>query len=327
MGVDWSGYIQTGIGIVVSVILFLLGYRQTIGADKERARAASEAVYRAILKRVALEDYQPRLIDITRLVEGKAQQFQVKPKSLVTPEQLMSRLYADIYDNELIGPSVRGEIQKRVETALDELAKRDLGRETVFALSRNIIEGGSLLLPLLVVGAALVGTLASNSTGIIQGENFPANWQVFLAALGAVTAVLVLRLRVDSVSLTLVDVFEVVLGPWVKRKNLSSLVIKTLEDMNLPYQLRGVGWDITTESGGTTLGLVLKDWQGSVELADISKLLYHIQQMSRMFAVERTIVVVRRPIRQLPTVALKEANVDICTIDQLRTYLGEYSAA
>lgn len=56
-----DGYIQTAIGVLVSVVFFVIGYRQTIGARKERAAAANRAVYKALLRRLVLESYSPKL--------------------------------------------------------------------------------------------------------------------------------------------------------------------------------------------------------------------------------------------------------------------------
>ena len=52
-----EGYLQTGVGILVSLILFVIGYRQTIGAKKERSKNANISIIRTIMRRMVLEDY------------------------------------------------------------------------------------------------------------------------------------------------------------------------------------------------------------------------------------------------------------------------------
>ncbi|EGL17257.1 MULTISPECIES: hypothetical protein [unclassified Paenibacillus] len=49
-----EAYIQTFIGIAVSVLLSVIGYRQTIGAAKERQRNANKEIESLLLKRVLL---------------------------------------------------------------------------------------------------------------------------------------------------------------------------------------------------------------------------------------------------------------------------------
>jgi hypothetical protein len=68
-----EGYLQTGLGILVSLILFVIGYRQTIGAKKERTKNANSSITRVIMRRMVLEDYSPVYKDITRVIEGKAE--------------------------------------------------------------------------------------------------------------------------------------------------------------------------------------------------------------------------------------------------------------
>jgi hypothetical protein len=61
-----NGYLQAGIGIAVSILLFWLSYRQTIGAKKERTKNANRSLHRAVMRRMALEDYSPKFKDISK---------------------------------------------------------------------------------------------------------------------------------------------------------------------------------------------------------------------------------------------------------------------
>ena len=96
-------------------VLFLFGYRQTIGARKKRVRAANNAVHRALVRRMVLESYQPRYDDITRILEGKAREFQVSADDLYSEEQVLNQLFTEVFDNDLIAPLQRTEIEKRLE--------------------------------------------------------------------------------------------------------------------------------------------------------------------------------------------------------------------
>lgn len=100
-----DGYLQTGLGILVSLILFVVGYRQTIGARKERAKNANSSVHRAIMRRMVLEDYAPVYNDVTRLIEGKAREFQVSLNLLFSEEQILNSLYTEVFDSDLKKPN------------------------------------------------------------------------------------------------------------------------------------------------------------------------------------------------------------------------------
>lgn len=44
------------VGVALTILFFVVGYRQTIGARKERARAANKAATDAIFRRLTLEE-------------------------------------------------------------------------------------------------------------------------------------------------------------------------------------------------------------------------------------------------------------------------------
>jgi hypothetical protein len=106
-------------GIVVSIFLFLIGYRSTIGAKKERVRAANKEIIESLLKRLVLEDFSPRLNEIDRFAAGKAIDYLLKANNVLTTDQIIDILYARVLDNDLIGPEQRRKIVNRLR-ALSE---------------------------------------------------------------------------------------------------------------------------------------------------------------------------------------------------------------
>ena len=61
-----SEYLLGIAGIAISVGLFFVGYRQTIGAKKERIRSANDETEKILVRRIVLEEYTPRVEDIAR---------------------------------------------------------------------------------------------------------------------------------------------------------------------------------------------------------------------------------------------------------------------
>ncbi len=80
-------------GIALSVLFFVAGYRQTIGAKKERANSANADVEKILVRRIFLESYTPRLGDISRLLEGKARDFRVRTEDLHTLSQVLNSIF------------------------------------------------------------------------------------------------------------------------------------------------------------------------------------------------------------------------------------------
>src|SRR5437016_4204716 len=73
---------------------------------------------------MVLENYEPRYSDISRLLEGKAREFQVSADDLYSEEQVLNQLFTEVFDNDLIAPSQRTEIEKRLEDVFSQLITR-----------------------------------------------------------------------------------------------------------------------------------------------------------------------------------------------------------
>ena len=87
-----AGESLTIIGIAVSVSLFLLGYRQTIGARRERIRAANAELERILVRRIVLEKYTPTQMDLSRLIDGKAGDYRVRRADLISETPLSANM-------------------------------------------------------------------------------------------------------------------------------------------------------------------------------------------------------------------------------------------
>jgi len=75
-------------GIVVSIVLFLIGYRQTVGAKKERIKLANEDIEKILVRRIVQESITPSVVDLSRLLEGKARDFRVRVGDLLSESQI-----------------------------------------------------------------------------------------------------------------------------------------------------------------------------------------------------------------------------------------------
>lgn len=84
------------VGIVVSVGLFLIAYRQTVGAKRERTVSTNQEVEKVLVRRVVLESYIPDVNAITWLLEGKARDFRVRPSDLLAEEQVLNSIFTRI---------------------------------------------------------------------------------------------------------------------------------------------------------------------------------------------------------------------------------------
>ncbi|WP_394557440.1 hypothetical protein [Priestia aryabhattai] len=97
-----DGYIQTAIGVIVSIIIYLLSYRQTIGAKQERIQSSNKEIEKILIRRIVNDNYNLSLADIRRLLEGKARDFKVKVNDLYKEEQMLNSLYTRVIETDFI---------------------------------------------------------------------------------------------------------------------------------------------------------------------------------------------------------------------------------
>lgn len=114
-----DGYIQTGLGIIVSLLLFIIGYRQTIGASKERINIANKMVEQILLKRIVLEDYELKTTDLSILLESISREQRVKVSSLYSEPQILNTLFMKIFDNDFIPVERRNLYLSKVNLLID----------------------------------------------------------------------------------------------------------------------------------------------------------------------------------------------------------------
>ena len=147
-------------GIVVSLVLFLIGYRQTVGAKRERTFAAIAEIEKILVRRVVLESYSPKVQDIERLIEGKARDFRVARSDLISIEQLLNTLFTRIVESDLIPQTSREDIIGRIMPAITESERekndeRVMGRPSSLQGTLREVPGPSVALAIIasIIGA------------------------------------------------------------------------------------------------------------------------------------------------------------------------------
>lgn len=106
------------ISVIVAIILLFLAYRQTIGAKMIRVRLANEDLETILMKRVVLEGYQPTAEGLTRIISGKAREYNVKRNDLMTESQLLDVIFTKVIESDLITQELRSDLIKRLSPML-----------------------------------------------------------------------------------------------------------------------------------------------------------------------------------------------------------------
>ncbi|ENM3807720.1 restriction endonuclease [Vibrio cholerae] len=298
-----DGYLQTGIGIAVSVLLFWLSYRQTIGAKKERTRNANKSLHRAVMRRMVLEDYTPQYKDVSRIIEGKAREFNTSPNDMLSEEQILNSIFTEVFDSDLISPPQRVEIESRLDKLFSKIenkpstpsiqefkqlkAENRKKRDSVAMLTVSVSMVGattSVLYSYLKDPGSLI---ASNSNWLLSGAG------VFVASIAMLSLLTVVRREKEEVvapsrssAVLAAAAFEVE-------------VAKAIEKSGYAYKAEPrIGRhqpDFVIEAGDKNIAVDAKAWGDVIPLNIIRRTIYRLEDMAKEDGVDSVYLVTKKP--------------------------------
>jgi hypothetical protein len=105
--------------VTVSLLFIYFAWRQTIGAKMVRVRLANEDLETILMKRVVLEGYQPSAEGLSRIISGKAREFNLRRGDLMDESQILDVIFTKIIESDLITQELRSDLIKRLSPMLD----------------------------------------------------------------------------------------------------------------------------------------------------------------------------------------------------------------
>jgi hypothetical protein len=103
------------LGVVLTVIFFIFGYRQTIGARKERAAAASREIAEILLRRLTLEpDFSIGVEEIDRFIAGKSLENRTKRSDVISLNELWILLYSRVVSSDNLSAKQRKPVLEKI---------------------------------------------------------------------------------------------------------------------------------------------------------------------------------------------------------------------
>jgi len=257
-------YIQTALGILVSVLLFIVGYRQTIGARKERVRACNEKIIETILRRLILEKYTPKKEDIKKLIEGKARDYKVKQKDLLSEDQILNTLYTRIFENDLISQEQRDNNIERL-SALFIIDKKEVKQdlevslETIYRKKKFV----NLLSLIMAIVSSIIGVFVVSLYQLSDLKSF-MNSGILITMLGSILAIFAvysfLRLKDNQESSEEIDLPKNPFHDYVK---FEQEVVIQLRKLNIETIMpnKDEGFDLIAIIRGEKVAIEIKFWR------------------------------------------------------------------
>jgi hypothetical protein len=266
------------IGMVGGLCCFILGYRQTLGAQKARVVAANAEVEKILLRRMVLENYTPEIADISRLLEGKARDFQVQVEEMLSEDRVLNSIFTRILESELIARSQREEILGRMLPVLQEIDNKSPEEATILALpgynrTRRLVQ--ALVLSSIAVVSSFLGGLV---TALPRLGSFDLDFRNMSINI-LVTAGLSLILIILFYTYRLMKESRLDLNPGGAAKSMEKVidfgkeVARLIEKKGLKYKPAGVrekGYDFELQLKNEMVLVQVKAWDRPMPISLIS---------------------------------------------------------
>ena len=315
-----EGYLQTGLGILVSLVLFIIGYRQTIGAKKERSKNANISIVRTMMRRMVLEDYAPVYKDIARIIEGKAREFQVSSTDLLSEEQILNSLYTEVFDSDLISPSQRIEIEKRLNITFEQVEREPIKTTlSEFQQIKREKKSKKESLIAMILSTSILGTLTSSLYSFYETKSFEpdslfSTIGVLVGSIAVLTALITYRKSKE------VDVIHSKSSSSILSSEFESDIAKVLIKNGFKFviepNLKGLHPDFLVNVNGKKIAIEVKSWQGPVPLHILRKTIEYLQKLVASEDVDEAILVTRKS-DGIPDGSFDNSNISVLTINEL----------
>lgn len=160
-------YILTGLGISVSLIIYLLTYKQTIGVKQEKIKTANDDISKILIRRIINEDFEFSLWDIEWLIEGKALDIGLNREDLYPPSKVLNSIFTKIVETDFLSKDLRNKVMLKIVSLQKEYIEVEIKRDEseVINISTESKNPGfkilSYILPIVasVLGAVVVSIM------------------------------------------------------------------------------------------------------------------------------------------------------------------------
>ena len=318
--------IQTLFGIAASVFLFLLSYRQTVGAKKERVGIANNEIQQTIVKRIILESYTPNVAELSRLIDGKARDHRVKGNDLMSINQILNTVFTRIIESDLIVSDQRKIFLEQLNPILVAVEESPIEETEVMEIESTTGLKYQRMSPLLfAIIASIIGALLSTFP-YSQEETFSLLSNeiigVFILIISIIALILILfkfkeSQEEPSKSSTIEHglEFEKEVGKFIEKLE----VLKPRPSHNHRYES---GYDYYIEIKGEGIIIEVKYWSKSVPSKILQLTIDRLQRVLKSKEnVGKAIIVTKNSI-YCPSDVLQDEHIKIMSFKEFRNYLS-----
>ena len=324
---QWETWVATLLGIAASAILFLVGYTRTVGAHRERVKAANVEVEKILLKRFVLESYRPNTNEVARLLEGKARDYGVKTRHLMSSEQVLTMIFTRIIENDFITAKQRSKILERISPPFEEAEESPIEEARVSELpppqedlyTRTLIPLAGALVASVAGAAFPLYLFLSPNAEDSTSRAFAPVLIVFAIGLALTIGIfLMFRLREWQEEPSAVSAAR---STDNLEREVAEAVVESSAELILARP--NASFDFEAVVDGRKILLEVKGWNGPIPVSLIRHTAEVLSQAVKAQGATEGIIVTRARARlYLPQAALRDQQLRFMTVRELRDYLA-----
>jgi len=117
-------YVSIAISIFVAVALFIISYRQTIGAKKERVNSTYNEIVKILVRNLVNIDYVPTIPEINRLLRAKSIENKISITDLPDEMTFIYAIYARVSEDEILSSDKKKELINKINDCLEKIEEK-----------------------------------------------------------------------------------------------------------------------------------------------------------------------------------------------------------
>jgi len=323
-----DNYWLTLLGILVAIVFSILGYRQTVGARRERIRAANSELEKILIRRVVLESYQPTVDDLSRLINGKARDYRIRRGDLLSETQLLENIFTRITESDFMTQDRRKEVLERLSPVF---AKAEKISEEVLQFEVMPVEEekraytrqtSSLTIGFTAsfIGTVVIIIISLLSEGTVHIRTIIV---VFAGSMALITGIFAFyRLRESAEEPSARSAIE-------SARDFEQEVHLALLKLNIPLEVPSrsfdSGFDFMTTLGEKKMLIEVKAFSRQPSVAVLKNTIDRLNNAIKRHNAHEGIILVKSSFK-LPDYILRDTNIRVLTLRELRNYMVHTSA-
>jgi hypothetical protein len=321
-------YLLGILGIIISIGTFLIGYRQTVGAKKERVRAANDEIEKIMVRRIVLEHLVPSTEIISRLMEAKSRDFRVKVSDIYSESQMLNTIFTRIMETDLIAKEQRDKVVENIEPILLKSEKEPFSEQQAVEIANRPRRKSSVdSLPIFILGviASIIGAAIAMAPEIIKNGLVVSDFKIsdlavlLASVIGVLAASIIVRFK-DRQEETSRDVTIRTLD---RHFQLEAEVLKSINKID-GITVVGAGlnkpFDFMVNLKGRKTLIEVKSWNQRPPISLLKRTIDKVVEAANVEQADDAFIVTKERLNIPPSITESDA-VKIITLSELKARL------